>query len=97
MWPGDPGVANPVLLSKIEPDYPDRARRAGVEARVLLEAVVRRDGSVGDIRVLFTTSPGLGFESAAMAAVERWRYRPGERDGLPVDIYFHIAVNFELL
>ena len=46
------GIEPPRLLREVKPDYTDEARRAGLSGEVLLEIVVRRDGSVGDVRVL---------------------------------------------
>lgn len=97
LWQGAPGVLDPVLLSKIEPHYPDKPRRAGIEARVILEAMVTREGQVENIKVLYSTAPGLGFEQAAEEAVANWKYRPAELDGQPIDVFFRVSVNFEIL
>ena len=45
------GIEPPKLLREVKADYTDDARRAGIEGEVVLEIVVRRDGSVGDVRV----------------------------------------------
>jgi len=90
------GVSNPELIldSKVVPDYPGRARRKKIEGRVILMAVVSKDGSV---RVAQTVkSPDDRLSQAAIAAVEQWRYRPALKDGEPVDAYFTIVVDFML-
>ena len=61
-----------------------------------LLVVVRRDGRVGDQRVLRCSNPGFGFEAAAIEAVGRWRYEPATEDGEPVDVHFTVVVDFDL-
>ncbi len=93
---GVAGVSNPVLIDKIQPIYPELARKAGIQGKVFLQAIVGRDGAVKDVTVLSTTAPNLGFEQAAMDAVRKWKYKPGEQNGRPVDVYFNVAVDFTI-
>jgi protein TonB len=92
------GVTLPVLIesSKRTPNYPERGRKARLTGSVILEAVVLKDGSVSDIKVLRTPSEGMGFEEAAIEAVKLWRFRPALRNGQAVDAYFTVVVEFEL-
>jgi protein TonB len=96
--PGLDGVSFPMLLkgSQVLPEYPALARKAGVSGKVLLEAVVRADGSVGDVKVLQSPGANLGFEDVTMEAVRQWRYRPGMQNGRPVAVFFTIVVEFVL-
>ncbi|TDI12370.1 MAG: energy transducer TonB [Acidobacteria bacterium] len=96
--PGLDGVSFPVLLkhTQVLPGYPRLARKAGVTGTVLLEAVVRTDGSVGDVKVLQTPGGHLGFAEAATKAVQQWRYRPGMQHGRPVAVRFTIILDFLL-
>jgi len=95
---GAEGVTLPVLIpeSKIKPDYPELARVARIEGRVILQAIVLKDGSVGELEILSCNRPGMGFEEAAIGAVERWRYKPAMQGSKPVDVYFTVRVDFEL-
>jgi len=72
-------VTHPVLIegTRVEPEYPELARVARVEASVVLQAVIRDDGTVGDLVVLRCSRPNMGFEQAAIEAVQQWRYKPG--------------------
>ena len=81
-------------LATIQPTYPERERRAGIEDRVFLQFIVNEDGSVSDIEVTRPVSPGL--DSAAVAAVRGARFRPGIQDGRPVRVRFSLPVNFRL-
>ena len=87
-----PEMTRPVLLSKIEPEYPTTARLARMNGRVVLQAVIGLDGTVESVEVLSSTSPL--FEAAARDAVKRWKYRPATMDGRPVRIYFTVLVDF---
>jgi len=91
-------VTNPVLIpeSKIEPEYPELARVARLEGNVILQAIIRADGSVGDVQVLRTNRPNMGFEDAAVEAVKQWRYKPATQNGRPVEVYFTVFVDFKL-
>ena len=95
---GQDGVTLPVVIpeSKISPVYPEAAREERLEARVILQAVVRADGTVGDLEMLSSSSDRQEFADAAIAAVEQWRYEPATRNGKPVNVYFTIRVEFEL-
>jgi periplasmic protein TonB len=87
-------VSAPVAISQVPPEYPMMARNARVEGDVKLEAVIRRDGTVGDIKVL--QGLRMGCTEAAIEALKRWRFKPGARNGVPVDVYYTLTVGFKL-
>ena len=95
---GAEGVSMPVIIqeSKIKPEYPELARQARLDGRVILQAIVLKNGTVDEIEVLSCTHPGLGFEEAANAAVSQWRYEPAKQGDKPVDVYFTVVVEFAL-
>ena len=93
---GVAGVSNPIRTTYVEPIYPELARKAGVQGKVYLQAIILSDGTVGDVSVISTNAPNLGFEEAAIEAVTAWRYKPGEQSGRPVDVYFNIIVTFTI-
>ncbi len=88
------GVEPPRLLREVRADYTDEARRAGLTGEVLLEIVVRRDGTVGDVRVL--RALGSGLDQRAAQAVRQWRFSPARWKGVPVDVVVEVAVEFKL-
>lgn len=87
-------VTAPVAISRVPPQYPMMARSARVEGEVRLEAVIRRDGTVGDIKVV--QGLRMGCTEAAIEALKHWRFKPGERNGAPVDVYYILTVGFTL-
>jgi TonB family protein len=88
------GIEAPRLLREVKADYTDEARRRGITGDVVLEIVVRRDGSVGDVTVL--QGLGGGLEQRAVAAVRQWRFAPARRRGEAVDVLVEVAVEFTL-
>lgn len=74
--------------------YTEEARRRGVRGDVLLEIVVRHDGTVGQVRVL--QGLGAGLDGRAADAVRQWRFSPAKRYGTPVDVMVEVAVEFNL-
>jgi TonB family protein len=88
------GITPPRLLREVKADYTEDARQRGVSGEVVLEIVVRRDGSVGDTRVL--QGLGFGLNERALQAVRQWRFAPAERQGVPVDLFVEVSVEFRL-
>ena len=87
-------VRAPVLLSQLEPDYPEAARRAHKDGVVILEAVITADGAVDDVRILRSANPLL--DAAAERAVRQWRYKPATLNGRAVSVYLTVTVTFGL-
>jgi TonB family protein len=88
------GIEAPRLLREVKADYTEQARRAGISGDVVLEIIVRRDGSVGDVKVL--EGLGGGLNERAVQAVRQWRFAPATRRGSAVDVIVEVAVEFKL-
>lgn len=89
------GVTPPELLSKTQPAYPDSARAAGRQDKVIVTAIIQADGAVGEVSILkHAVDPA--FDESAMAAVKQWRYRPAMKDGKPVEVVFQVVIDFRL-
>jgi protein TonB len=88
------GITPPRIIREKKADYTEEARRRNVEGEVVLEIVVRRDGSVGDIRLI--DGLGSGLNERAIAAVKQWLFSPAKRLGVPVDVLVEVAVEFKL-
>jgi len=93
--PGN-GVTLPVLLREVKPAYTADAMRAKIQGTVLLECIVRPDGTVTDIQVLRSLDPTFGLDQEAMKAAKQWRFRPGMRLGEPVPVVVTIELTFTL-
>jgi protein TonB len=88
------GITPPRLLREVKADYTEEARRRGLTGEVVLEIVVRRDGSVGDVKLLHGLDPGLN--ERAIQAVRQWRFVPADRMGVAVDVLVEVGVEFRL-
>jgi periplasmic protein TonB len=93
--PGN-GVSTPVVVREVKPQYTSDAMRAKVQGSVLLECIVRPDGSVGDVKVARSLDPVFGLDLEAMKAARQWRFRPGMRQGEPVAVLVVIELTFTL-
>jgi TonB family protein len=88
------GITPPSLQREVKPVYTEEGRRRNVEGDVVMEVVVKADGSVGTVRVL--QGLGAGLDQRAIEAVRQWRFSPARRFGTPVDVLVEIAVEFKL-
>jgi protein TonB len=88
------GITAPSIVREVKPDYTDDARRRNVEGDVVVEIVVRSDGSVGSVKLL--QGLGYGLDQRAMDAVRQWRFSPARRYGTQVDVIVEVAVEFKL-
>ena len=89
------GVSAPSVLSKVEPEYSEEARKAKWQGTVTLQLVVDEHGMPQAMTVM--RSLGLGLDQKALEAVGKWRFKPGMKDGKPVPVIATVEVNFRLL
>lgn len=90
-------LSPPRILQKVEPQYPDSARRDGVEGSVTVKMEITENGKPG--RVWVVGSSGRSeLDEAAVKAVERWRFVPARdsSNGQPVACITTVAVVFRL-
>ncbi len=87
------GVAQGLLIHETKPVYPPLAVQARIQGTVLLQAVVAKDGTVQELRVV-SGHPLL--VKAALDAVNLWRYKPYRLNDQPVEVDTQIIVNFTL-
>jgi TonB family protein len=84
----------PVPTYQVRPDYPLELRRAGISGAVTVEFIV---GITGDVREAFAVkSTQRDFEGAAVAAVLQWKFKPGMRQGVPVNTRLLVPIVFSL-
>ena len=89
------GIAPPLTLTRVSPLYTESARRARIQGVVILEAVIDREGNVGEVKVL--KGLGFGLDENAANAVARWKFKPARTgDGRAVSVYFRLTVDYHL-
>src|SRR5689334_11482180 len=91
---GGSDLSAPEAITKVDPAYPQDLMHDRVEGVVVLYAVIHADGSVGEVRVLEGFDERLNEN--ARKALAQWRFRPGTKDGLPVDIEAVVRVPFKV-
>ncbi len=85
----------PLVISRVLPVYPAMARARGIEGRVVLRAVVDRDGHVEEAITVIESVPLL--DTSAVEALRRWRFEPGrDRDGRAVRVLVDVPIRFQL-
>jgi len=83
----------PVVVSRVEPEYPEVARQRNIEGRVLLEAIVDREGRI-EVKIVKSVAM---LDKAAIAALRQWRFTPGrDANGLPVRVILEGPIRFVL-
>jgi len=93
--PESPGeIIAPEAIRKVDPAYPSAFLHDRIEGVVVLHAVIHSDGSVGDVHVLEGFNAQL--DANACSALERWRFRPGLKNGVPIDVEAVIRVPFRV-
>jgi len=81
------------LIHRVQPGYPGPAKIARVQGQVVLAAIISKDGSIENLRVLKGHPLLVG---AAVEAVRQWRYRPYILNREPVEVETQVTVNFSL-
>ncbi|MGH9521058.1 MAG: TonB family protein [Terriglobales bacterium] len=88
--PGE--LTAPVATLKVDPAYPPEEIRDRVEGTVTLYAIIRADGSVGEVRVLHGIDATL--DRSAIVALSRWQFRPATRNGNAVALEAVVQIPF---
>ena len=84
----------PVPRVRVQPQYPFEMRRAGITGDVLVEFIVDANG---DVRNAFAVrSSQREFETAAVQAVSKWKFKPGRKGGRPVNTRMQQPITFSL-
>ena len=82
----------PKLTKRPDPDCSTEARKAKINATVVLAAVVGTDGVAHDISVV--RSVGYGLDEAAIKGMKKWRFTPGQGAGKPVPVQIRVELAF---
>jgi len=87
------GVTRGLLIKKVNPEYPKKARKERIQGTVVLHAKISAEGNIADLSVV-SGDPLL--VKSAVKAVKQWKYKPYLREGKPVEVDTEIRVNFAL-
>jgi len=76
----------------VSPAYPQTTEDPRMPSTVIVRVVIWKSGSVSPLQVISGRS---ALQSAATNAVSRWKYKPFDRDGEPLDVTTDISVDFD--
>jgi len=80
------------IQSRVE--YPELAKKAGIEGRVIIRAAIDEKGNV--IKTQVMKSIGGGCDEAAIKAVEKTKFKPGSQRGKSVKVWIAVPIQFRL-
>lgn len=93
--PVQPPRAESGKISNQAPVYPQMSRKLREQGIVVLDILVKTDGTIGDIKIK-TSSGFKRLDEAALKAVKRWRYEPATQGGIKIDFWYVQPVEFNL-
>jgi TonB family protein len=92
---GGGALTQPQVLTKVDPEYSEEARKVRLQGTVRLRIVVNTHGEAENIVV--SQSLGLGLDDRAMEALRKWKFLPAKLNGKPTAVVAYVDVNFRLL
>ena len=87
------GVVAGNRIGGVDPVYPPIAKAARIQGTVVLSALISKQGTIEDLRVV--SGPAM-LQNSALEAVRTWRYKPYILNGEPVQVETQINVDFDL-
>jgi len=89
------GVNLPVTLTRPMPRYTERAREERISGSVVLQCIVRKNGSVDDCKII--RALGYGLDESAIRTIEtEWLFKPATILNKPIDIQTNIEVAYDI-
>ena len=85
------GVMRALLIKRVEPEYPEEARKKHVQGSVVMKAIISHEGDVQELTLL---SGDALLAPAALEAAKQWKYKPYLLQGHPVEIETQIMMIF---
>jgi TonB family protein len=84
------GVTPPQFITVVKAVYTPEGRAAKIEGRVVVDAIVLPDGTVGEVKVARSLDTKFGLDEQALKATTQWKFKPATKDGKP--IAFRVAI-----
>jgi protein TonB len=84
----------PQVIKRVEPKYPEIARKAGIEGKVFVKVLVDTLGNVATVEILKSTNPI--FVEPAVNAAKQWKFKPGYQRDRPVRVWVAIPFIFKI-
>ena len=94
IYTSDSGITPPKPTHEPKPKYSKEAKKAKLEGTCTLWLIVGTDGLTHRVKVIQPL--GKELDEQALAAVQKWRFNPAQKDGHPVAVAIRVQVNFKL-
>jgi len=85
----------PELIYSVQPEYPRWAKESEIEGRVIIKALISKEGDVLDA-VVFVSSENTLLDEAALAVARKYKYRPAIQNRRPIAVWVTYKVDFKL-
>jgi TonB family protein len=96
LLPLDKVTIAPALIKRLDPKYPLQAFTMGISGVVTVNVLISETGDVLRTEILKGIKGNYGFERAAETAIRQWKFRPAEKDGVPVRVWKAIDITFKM-
>jgi protein TonB len=90
------GVSEPQIVTSVAPQYTSEALRHKITGAVVLDAVVKSDGTVGDVTVTQSLDRQYGLDDQCVRALKQWTFTPGMKDGKAVAVRVDVTMTFAM-
>jgi len=81
----------PVPVTRVEPSYPEFAREAQIQGKVVLHVLVGKDGRVKNVKVIRGVT---GLNEEAVKAIQKWVFKPALSNNKPVAVWVEVPMDF---
>ena len=90
-----PGITEPTVLEFAQPEYSEAAQQAGAEGTIRVSVLVDENGQATDVKLTEGLAIRVGLEEAVIESARNAVYSPASKDGIPVKMWYEVAVLFE--
>jgi TonB family protein len=87
-------VVRPTVISSVDPEFSEEARRKKISGTVKVYLYVEKDGTPSHVRIV--QGVGHGLDEKAVEAVKQYRFNPATKDGEPVRVDLYIDISFQI-
>lgn len=81
----------PVPVTQVQPAYPEFAREAQIQGKVVLHVLIGKDGRVKKVKVMRGVT---GLNEAAVDAIKKWVFKPALSNNKPVAVWVEVPLDF---
>ena len=90
------GVSTPKVVPDVKPNYTSEALHEKIKGAVILDAVVKSDGTVGKVTVRRSLDRLYGLDDNCVRALKQWKFEPGMKDGKAVAVHITVTMAFTM-